>query len=190
MKTIIISLISLSLISACEVNVDASGNNPSPLARTIDPEVPAISLVQPDPLPTSDPFEAFLMPSSFQPTLTKASEVRNATSNLDALKFYFRDGSARVMSDPRYLVYNAYIESSDGSQVEHAAIFLDTILNYMMLCASNSPSEMWWSCSMLIRNVKWINSNTASYEICHRQTTGAMTGYATESSCVTKYSNE
>lgn len=183
MKNVIISLISLALISACEVNVNNDVKmdaEPAPFARVVEPEV----------LPTTDPLETFLMPASFNPTITKAPETMSAQDDLNAFKLYIREGGVQTRGPTVYTVYNAFLESESGSQMAYATIFFNVPNNYMMVCASNSPSDMSWSCTMLIRNMKWINSNTASYELCHRGTVGAATGYATEGTCVTKYSNE
>lgn len=183
MKNVMISLISLSLISACEINVTndtTTEKAPAPFARVVEPEL----------LPTTNPFEAFLMPSSFNPAITKSSETITAQDDLSLIKLFIREGTTQTSGPYVYTVYNAFIESEDGSQIEYATIFFDAPNNDMMVCASNSKNDMDHSCTMIIRNVQWINSNTASYELCHRGTVGAANGYATEETCVTKYSNE
>jgi len=182
MKTIIISLISLSLVSACEVNVDNSTTKevePVPFARVIEPEV----------LPTSDPLEAFLMPSSFNPTINAASVERSAIDDLSLIKLYIREGgTVSPYSNHDWTIYNAFIESADGSQIERANVMVGVGNGWSttLVCTNYQSNDISEPCSMLIRNMKWINSNTASYELCH--TDGR--GYVAEETCVAKYSNE
>lgn len=186
MKNVTLSLISLALISACEVSAPsitetATPEKPDTAARTMAPEVEA--------LPTTDPFEAFLMPSSFNPTINTASTERSASDDLSLIKLYIREGGAvSPYSNRDWTIYNAFIESSDGSQIERANVMVGVGNGWSttLVCTNYQSDDISEPCSMLIRDMKWVNSNTASYEMC--QTDGR--GFVAEETCVTKYSNE
>lgn len=184
----ILTIVGMISLVACEVNVSNTTNNESAPIDSKD-AAPFSRSFEADPLPTSDPFEAFLMPSSFEPALTKNSENRTMDDDLSLVKIYFRAGGS-IGFDRRYHFMNAYIESSDGADIEHASLVTDLISGGRRICASTDSKEMNTMCSMLIRNIQWVNSNTASYELCLQGQTGPLTGYAIEQSCVTKYSNE
>ena len=163
MKNVMISLISLALISACEVNV--TNNEPVPVEQLKKPEVPPVvepkvEVVEPEVLPTTDPLEAFLMPASFNPTINTASTERSASDNLSLIKLYIREGGVvSPYSNRDWTIYNAFIESSDGSAMERATFIVGKGSGWDMIlvCTNYQADDISEPCSLLIRDIKWIN---------------------------------
>lgn len=172
----ILTILGFASLVACEVNVPNNGTNPIPLARIIDPEVPPVVVV--DPLPTSDPFEAFLYPSvNLTPTIEP--ELRNLQDDLGAFRM-------SILDIPTYTGNNAgesyryptYLESDYG--VEYAYIQQNRTTGTMRLCTRFTSI----TCYAEIRNIRWVNQNVAALDLCY------VYNNVDWNTCVTKYSNE
>lgn len=175
MRNKILTLTGLVLISACEVTVK-DGTTPVPTTRALDP-VPEVEVIE-DPLPTTDPLEAFLYPSL------------NLTSNIEAQhRDRFRDLNEfdmRILDMPTYnsfpfgevYRYPVYLESSYG--IEYQYIQQNRTTGLIQLCASNTFSK----CYAEIRNVRWIDGSTAALDLCY------VYNNVDWNTCTTKYSNE
>jgi len=165
-KNKILTLTGLALITACEVNIPTN-EEPKTMARVQNPD-----------LPSSDPLEAFLYPSL------------NMTATIDAqYRDRFRDlneFNMRILDTPTYNAYSfgevyrypVYLESDYG--VEYQYIQQNRTTGVIQLCSSSTFSL----CYAEIRNIRWIDQNTAALDLCY------VYNDVDWNTCTTKYSND
>jgi hypothetical protein len=177
MKTKILTLTGLVLISACEVTVKPEVET-VPTTKMSDPVPEVEVIVEPDPLPTSDPFEAFLYPSvNLTPTIEP--ELRNLQDDLAAFRM-------SILNLPTYTGntvgesyrYPVYLESDYG--VEYAYIQQNRTTGLMRLCTRYTAI----TCYAEIRNIRWIDQNRAAMDVCY------VYNNVDWNTCVTKYSDD